>query len=522
MNKRLNDIKHYLLKLFALMVGAFLVSCNSVDINNSKEIDLLPTIFPDYIGVTIPRNIAPLSFLIKDTAEFYYAEIHGSDDGVIKLKSSNGDMKVPLNKWVKILENERNTSVAVDVYLKKNDSWIKLKRFVNPIVSDSIDSYLVYRFINPANILWHSMGIHQRNTETFEVSSIMENSITDQNCMHCHSFSANSPENFMLHMRGKPGGTLIYTKGEMKFVDTRTEYTISAGGYPAWHPDSRYIAFSTNKISQRFHAVKEKYAVVYDGKSDIILYDVEKNEISAIPQLSTVNFENMPVWSPNGEYLYFLCSKYYNADSVSYQEIKYDLNRISFNKNDASFGEVELVLSSNAIGKSVAFPRVSPDNRYVALCLADYGYFTVYNETSDIAILDLESREIIHPEINSESVESYPSWSSNGKWLLFNSKRADGISSRPYFSYFNEGVARKPFILPQESAMWNVEELRNINRPEFATSKLPLNPQEILKLVENEPIPVKFNLNSLSDTAIKVFNTASAESGEGNDFNFDQ
>jgi hypothetical protein len=127
-------------------------------------------------------------------------------------------------------------------------------------------------------------------------------------------------------------------------------------------------------------------------------------------------------------------------------------------------------------------------------CLADYGYFTVYNETSDIAILDLETLTYYKPDINSDGVESYPSWSSNGKWIMFNSKRDDGLCSRPYFSYFNENKAHKPFILPQEDAMWNIEELNNINRPEFVTSKVPLTPQKILKLIQNEPTKARFKM----------------------------
>lgn len=510
------------MKNIVLLIVAVLlhVACNKPTVKSAVETDKNSTIYPDYTNVVIPRNIAPINFVIKDTAEHYYVTISTNNNDVINIASKTSSIVIPLKKWSKLLSNKLNTILSIDIYSFNAGKWYHNNTISNKISSDSIDSYVVYRFINPANILWHTMGIYQRNIESFDVFPIMENSLTDQNCMHCHSFAANSSNNFMLHMRGKPGGTVIYSNGDLKFVDTKTEYTISAGGYPAWHPSGKFIAFSTNKIHQRFHAVKEKYAVVYDAKSDMILYNVENNKIQAIPELSTVDFENMPTWSFDGNYLYYLSSEYQNPDSINYSKILYDLKRISFDKSTSEFGEIETLISSKELGKSVAFPRVSPDNRYVAFCLADYGYFTVYNETSNIAILDLQTGELMYPDINSDKVESYPSWSSNGKWLMFNSKRDDGVCSRPYFSYFDDGQAHKPFVLPQETGNWNFEELNNINRPEFATSKLPLTPQQILKLVSDEPIPVSFDINSLTDSAIR--NLKAVEEDMSSTFDFDQ
>lgn len=505
-----------------IVISAFVLlflGCTNYSNLHESELNSEANIFPDYKNVTIPFNIAPLNFIIRDSADKYLVVLKGEKSEVIEILSDDGNIQIPIKKWKKLLNENKGLGYSISIYIEKGSKWFKFNTVNNNIATDVIDNYVVYRFINPANILWSEMGIYQRNIQDFSVSPIMSNKLTDNNCMHCHSFAANNSDNFMLHMRGKPGGTVIYSNNELKFVDTKTEHTISAGGYPAWHPNGKLIAFSNNKINQRFHAVKEKYAYVYDKVSDIVLYDVEKNQIQAIPALSTPDFENIPTWSPNGEYLYFLSSTYHETDTAQYENVKYDLKRIKYNVEKNEWGDVEMLIDSKVLGKSIAFPRVSADNRYVVFCMADYGYFTVYNETSDIAILDLKTGEIASPDINSSSVESYPSWSKNGKWIMFNSKRDDGISSRPYFSYFNNGKAQKAFVLPQEDALWNFEEMNNINRPEFVSSKVPLSPQEILKLVSNEPEKSSFDLS----TGLETDHSNSTNDTEAYDpFNFDQ
>lgn len=507
----------YSFTLIITTCSLLLLSCGKPNIDKTQHLNSDASIFPDYNNVTFPVNIASPNFLIEESHTNYYVVIEGKNDKIV-IKSSNGEINIPLIKWKKFAAIHANQSYTIDIFAKNTDGWVKYNTITNKIAADAVDSYVMYRYINPANILWRKMGIYQRNIENFKVEPIMDNSLTGDNCMHCHTVSANNPENFMLHMRGKPGGTVIYRNGELKFVNTKTEQTISAGGYPAWHPNGKLIAFSTNKINQKFHAVMKKYAFVYDQVSDIILYDVDKNLIQAIPKLSQAEFENMPTWSADGKYLYYLSSKPYDSDTIDYKEIKYDLKRIGFNETDNSWGNIEVLISSDSIGKSVAFPRVSPDNKYVICCLADYGYFTVYNETSDIALLNLENNKISYPDINSDDVESYPSWSSNGKWVMFNSKRADGVCSRPYFSYFENGKLHKPFILPQKTANWNFEELFNLNRPEFTTSKITVNPNQILKLVNKEPVNAEFHLSSLGDKKSDL----GVKREVDNSFNFDQ
>ena len=116
-------------------------------------------------------------------------------------------------------------------------------------------------------------------------------------------------------------------------------------------------------------------------------------------------------------------------------------------------------------------------------------------------MLNLETKNIDTLGINSKFVESYPSWSSNNSWILFNSKRDDGITSRPYFAYFKDGKVYKPFVMPQKNPNWNIEEINNINRPELSMGKIELNPKEIQKRIKTKPVKATMDESILNGAA---------------------
>ena len=69
---------------------------------------------------------------------------------------------------------------------------------------------------------------------------------------------------------------------------------------------------------------------------------------------------------------------------------------------------------------------------------------------ADLAILDTKTGKVRRiEEINSKDVDSFHTWSSTGRWMVFSSKRMDGGWARPYFAHFNTTTGRfdKPFSL---------------------------------------------------------------------------
>jgi hypothetical protein len=478
--------KYFLLVLSLL---PFLYSCNRLP--DAGKTSVLPRVEPDYSNTTIPCNIAPLNFAVKEKGKAYLLRIETPAGKDLTMHSRKGGFKIPAAKWERILAANKDTCIQFCIYINDRKSWkeyLPLKVRISP---DSVSPYIVYRKIDPGNILWSKMGIYQRCLENFRESPVMINTISQHNCMNCHSFAGYDPGQMSLHMRKAFPGTVISRNGKLSFLDTKTKYTMSGGVYPSWHPSGKYIAYSVNLIHQQFFAQTDKYEVVQDRASDIVLLDVEKEMITTCPALSTKRLENVPSWSPDGRYLYYISGN--GFDSADYKNCKYDLLRIPFDVQTGSWGNADTLLTARETGKSISFPRVSPDNRYLLFCMADYGYFTIFNKESDIYIMDLTAKEYHKLPLNSVYVESYPVWSENGKWIMFVSKRNDNLFSRPWFCHVNpDGSVENPFVLPQKDPEFYEDYVLNFNRPEFIRSKVEITPQQIR---ENQARPVSFDQN---------------------------
>lgn len=482
---------------FACLLAILIVSasgCRNTGAAN-EGFDSFPAISPDYSGITIPPNIAPLNFVVNEEGRRYRVGFYDSDNNGFKVKSRNKTIRIPAGKWKRLLDRSAGSEITTVVQAKRNGRWISFRPVVNNVAEHEIDGYLVYRLIEPGFEMWGKMGIYQRSLESFRQKPIMINTMSNHNCMNCHSFAGNDSKTMMFHMRGRLGGTIVYREGTLEKLDTKTDETISAGVYPSWHPDGRFIAFSVNKITQCFHAIPGKRIEVIDTLSDVIVYDTRVKEVLTCDALSAGDrLETFPSWSPDGKYLYFCSAKLQPLQK--FDSIRYDLMRIPFDPEAIKFGNIETVVSSALTGLSVSFPRISPDGRYVLFCMSDYGNFTIWHADSDLYLLDLETGEITKPDINSDQAESYHSWSSDGRWIVFSSRRKDGLFTRSYMSFFDpDGKAHKPFLLPQRNPVFYDTFLKSYNVPELIRGKVDLNPRKIRKIALTEPAGSLFRLS---------------------------
>jgi len=478
--------------LTIFILAATVISCSS-SVDKFKDVNRMPSIFPDYTEIKIPSNIAPLNFKINEPGTAFEVRIHADKGEPIEIKSSSPSVRIDISKWHKFLGKNAGSNFFVDVFVKGNDGeWQKFKTINNEISAEKIDSHLAYRLINTGYVLWKELGIYQRNLENFDEKPILENKSIDDGCVNCHSFANNNPNNFMLHIRAIHGGTVILHDGKLTKVDTKTNYTLAAGAYPAWHPDGKHIAYSVNNIGQ-FFCTGEVRIEVADKYSDLIVYDVEKNVVTTSPKVSTDSRENLPIWSPDGKYIYFISAASGKQMDDRIQE-KYDLLRIGFDVKSNSWGSVDTVLSSKAIGKSISFPKISPNGKFLMFCTSDNGYFTIHHPQTDLYLLNLESGEFHKMEINSPETDSYHCFSSTGHWFVFSSKRIDGLFTRPYFSFLDDsGHATKPFVLPQEEPEFYNSFIKNYNIPELITGEVPVSPVELRDKILEEAVPSKID-----------------------------
>jgi len=466
--------------LFGLLLAILIISCGRGP-DSASDTEERADIFPEYYDLTLPPNIAPLNFVIKEPGSRFRVKIWAGVSEPIVIAQHSPSIEIPLGKWQKLLTENAGDQLWVDIWSRGEGKWHKYKTIEHLIASDPIDSYLAYRIVHATYLKWRDMGIYQRNLNNFEEDPLIENSSTGHGCMNCHSFANNDPSKMMIHFRILHPGTLIWNDGELSKVDTRAHNTLSAGIYPDWHPGGKHIAFSTGQISPHLTTRSDKVVDVADRTSDLMIYDIENDKVLTSSVVSTSRRENMPRWSPDGRILYYLSAPEAIAgDDESLLHSRYSLMKVRYSIKGNKWGEPEMVLDADSTGKSISMPAISPDGKYMICSMSDYGYFTIFHKQSDLYRIDLESGAYTRLDLNSESADSYSSWSSNGRWLVFSSKRMDDVFSRPHIAYVDaNGVAHNPFVLPQKDPEMYDRLLANYNLPKMITGKVDLYPEEI-------------------------------------------
>jgi dipeptidyl aminopeptidase/acylaminoacyl peptidase len=133
---------------------------------------------------------------------------------------------------------------------------------------------------------------------------------------------------------------------------------------------------------------------------------------------------------------------------------------------------------------SVLQPKVSPDGRYLVCTMADHGNFPVFLSSSDLYVVDLQEGGFRRLEINSDEAESWHAWSSNSRWLVFSSKRRDGLFARPYFTYIDEeGRFHKPILLPQQDPAFYDSFIQTVNVPVLVDGRVEVSQRALARAI---------------------------------------
>lgn len=470
--------------IWLLVLGLFCMACGDSKVTIMSTLDETPPIFPDYKEVTIPYNIAPLNFsyLGEENCRLL---VEGAG-GKWQIEGDNGLFAFSLSEWKQMMEQNKGKRLTLTVAIQKSNDWVGYRPFEISVASQPIDPYLSYRLIPPGYEGWKTMGLYQRNLETYEQTAIYENKLTDGNCVNCHSFCGGDPGKMLFHARAGHEGTIMIRDQKIEKLNTKTDATISAFVYPYWHPSGRYVAFSVNQTKQNFFNTHANRVEVYDTASDVVVYDVEEYKIAFSPLLKTDrSFETFPAFSPDGRNLYFCSAQAVDSLPQKSKDVKYDLCRINFNPDDMTFGNhVDTVYCASKQGKSASFPCISPDGRFLVFTLHAFGNFSIWHKDADLYRIDLQTNQV-EPmtEANSDDVESYHSWSANSRWMVFGSRRTDGLYTQPFITYIDEaGKAHKPFLLPQKNPLKDYRRLMfSYNIPELLQKKVCVDKHALVR-----------------------------------------
>ena len=214
---------------------------------NAERVSRIPRIFPDYAGVTVPAEIAPLNFSVLDgngIAERVDVSVKGGKGGELHVNGSTADFDI--DDWYELTAQNAGGRLAVSVCAKIDGRWVEYDDFFIDVSPYPLGQWgLTYRRIAPGYEVYSKMGIYQRDLSNFDEFPIIENTMTDGQCYNCHTSNRTDPATSVFHVRGKHGGTMISKDGNCTLLAANNDELGGSMVYPYWHPAGRYCAFST-------------------------------------------------------------------------------------------------------------------------------------------------------------------------------------------------------------------------------------------------------------------------------------
>lgn len=455
--------------------------------------------YPDYQGVTIPCNIAPLNFMLRgdyDAVAVTICDAEGHE--CLKQQASGAKVIFDADDWRQLLDTHRGQQLSVQLTARRSDDgqWLSFPAFDWTISPDSIDRYITYRLIEPGYEVWDNVVIEERCLESFDRRLLADGHELDNRCMNCHTHGGDRGQYSFFYVRGENGGTLLNRDGRLRKVNLRSSRMQGGTVYGDWHPSGRFAVYSTNVIIPAFHSVAAHRLEVYDTQSDLCVADFERDSMLLSPLVSNTasQLETFPAFSADGRSIYYCTAPNPCGDTIPsardirpyIERLRYSLCRIGFDPATGTFGsQVDTIYNTRTREGSVNFPKCSPDGRYLCFTRSAAGTFPIWHSESTLCLLPLAADSATVPQvIDTQQNGTYHTWSHNSQWLAFASKRSDGQYGRVYFAHIDPRGITKPLVMPQADPEMDDWNLRSYNIPDLSDESMPYGAKESKMLME--------------------------------------
>jgi len=322
-------------------------------------------------------------------------------------------------------------------------------------------------------------------------------------CVNCHSFSADG-KTLGLDMDGPQND-----KGLYALVDVRPKMSIGRENLVAWSdfrgklgsklrvgfmsrvsPDGKYVVTTVNdpgldqteyeRRKNPLDLIRNYYVsnfkdyrflqVFFPTRGVLAWYSRGAKHLEYLPGADDPRYVHAnAVWSPDGKSLVFVRGEAKDpyppgkalakfANDPNETQMRFDLYRIPFNRGKG--GRPEPIEGASNNGMSNSFPKISPDGRFIVYVQARNGL--LMRPDGQLYIVPTEGGRARRMTCNTPLMNSWHSFSPNGRWLVFSSK-----SRSPYTQMFLTHIDRDgndtPAILIENSTAAN----RAVNIPEF-------------------------------------------------------
>ncbi|MBN2807129.1 MAG: tetratricopeptide repeat protein [Prolixibacteraceae bacterium] len=309
-------------------------------------------------------------------------------------------------------------------------------------------------------------------------------------CGNCHSFATEQP---LLAMDVDYGND----KGSYAIASTLDTCILQADSIITWSnfkrndneptygllsqisPDGNYV-LSTVKDLSIFVAIDDNLAysqLFFPIKGIVGIYNRKNETFSSLRGANDEHYvQSNPTWSPDGKTVIFARAEAYVNEKVRQagrallsanditefttggKPFKYDLYTLDF--NDGKGGIAKPLEGASGNGMSNYFPKFSPDGKWIVFCQAEN--FMLLQPDSRLYIMPAGGGEPRLMNCNMEEMNSWHSWSPNGRWLVFSSKNR-GLYTQLYLTHIDENGIDSPPVLLENLSF----EKRAANIPEF-------------------------------------------------------
>jgi tetratricopeptide (TPR) repeat protein len=254
--------------------------------------------------------------------------------------------------------------------------------------------------------------------------------------------------------------------GFMSQISPDGNYVITSIDVPGAH--GRRIADRLYNGSFTFYGFGQ---VFFPTRGVLAWYSRESHTLKPLPGADDPDYVHTSAfWSPDGKYLIFSRAKAKDpfapgqpqakyANDPNETQMQYDLYRIPF--NDGKGGKAERVVGASENGMSNNFPKVSPDGKWIVFVRNKNGL--LMRPDSQLYIVPFEGGQERRLDCNLKTMNSWHSFSPNGRWLVFSSK-TPSYYTRMYLTHIDENGNDSPAILIENATASN----RAVNIPEFA------------------------------------------------------